>query len=54
MQITPAEKTALVCEPARAMNDIDNKHIAHAVEDSNFDFDNPIDTSFERRSFAIN
>ena len=53
MQITPAEKTALVCEPTRAMNDMDNKPIAHAAGDINLDFDNPIDTSFERRSFAI-
>ena len=48
IQITPAEKTALVCEHTRAMNDMDNKHIAHAAGGSNLDFDIPIDTSFER------
>ena len=54
MQITPAEKTALVCDPTRAMNDMDNKHIAHAAGDTNLDFEISIDTSFKKQSFAIN
>lgn len=48
MQITPAEKTALIYDPTRAMNDINNIIIALGAEDSVFAFDFSIDPLFER------
>lgn len=54
MQITPAEKTALVCDPTRAMNDINNIIIALGAEDSVFVFDFSIDPLFERQMLVIN
>jgi len=53
MQITPAEKIALVCDPTRAMNDINKKIIVHAEGDGVFTFGFSIDVLLERQSFVI-